>query len=86
MRGAEQRLQSLPLGSILERATVTYSSPGQYPALTLHAPFEVSGASFFVSGTTAHPFLARLRLEWTNRSLNPPLEVDHWVEVRGGIV
>jgi hypothetical protein len=38
-----------------------------------------------MSGTTAHPFLARLRLEWTNGSLNPPQEVDHWVEVRATV-
>ncbi|KAI0250987.1 hypothetical protein BJV78DRAFT_517407 [Lactifluus subvellereus] len=72
---------SLPLSSILERATVTYSSPSDSSTLTFHAPLEVSGPSFFVSGTTAHPFLARLRLEWTSGSLNPPLEVDHWVEL-----
>ena len=81
MHGAKQRQQSVPLSSILERASVTYLSPGHSPSLALCVPFEVSGTSFAASGTTAHPFLARLRLEWTNGSLNPPLEVDHWVEV-----
>ena len=42
----------------------------------------MSEPPFVASGTTAHPFLARVRLEWTSGSLNPPLEVDHWVEVR----
>jgi len=41
----------------------------------------VSEPPFVASGTTAHPFLARVRLEWTSGSLNPPLEVDHWVEL-----
>jgi hypothetical protein len=69
----------LPLGAILERATVTCLSPGTFP---IDGPIEVSGPPFFAGGTTAQPFLARLRLEWTSESLNPPLEVDHWVEVR----
>jgi len=69
---------SLPLGAILERATVTCLSPGPSP---IEGTLEMSGPPFFMSGTTAHPFLARLRLEWTNGSLNPPQEVDHWVEL-----
>jgi len=43
---------------------------------------EMSEPPFFAGGTTAQPFLARLKLEWTSGLLNPPLEVDHWVEVR----
>lgn len=68
----------MPLGAILDRASVTSLSPGTSP----DEPLEMSGPPFVASGTTAHPFLARVRLEWTSGSLNPPLEVDHWVEVR----
>jgi hypothetical protein len=68
----------LPLGAILDRASVTCLSPGTSP----DGPFEMSGPLFVASGTTAHPFIARLRLEWASGSLNPPSEVDHWVEVR----
>lgn len=69
----------MPLGAILERATVTCISPGTSP---IDGPIEMSGPPFFAGGTTPEPFLARLRLEWMSGSLNPPLEVDHWVEVR----
>ncbi|KAI9452441.1 hypothetical protein F5148DRAFT_502809 [Russula earlei] len=69
---------SLPISSILMRVAVTNLSPGTSP---LDAPLEMSNPPFFVGGTTAHPFLARLRFEWTSGSLNPPLEVDHWVEL-----
>ncbi|KAH9969895.1 hypothetical protein BC827DRAFT_1263053 [Russula dissimulans] len=69
---------SLPLSSILERVTVTCLSPGTFP---MDGPLEMSGPSFFTGGTTTYPFLARLRFEWTSGSLNPPLEIDHWVEL-----
>ncbi|KAI0301137.1 hypothetical protein B0F90DRAFT_1719527 [Multifurca ochricompacta] len=73
---------SLPLGAVLERATVTCLSSGASPSPALDVPLEVSGPPFFVGGTTAHPFLVRLRLEWASGSLNPPHEVEHWVEAR----
>ncbi|KAH9984963.1 hypothetical protein BJV77DRAFT_1071691 [Russula vinacea] len=69
---------SLPLGAILDRASVICLSPGTSP---VDGAFEMPGPPFVASGTTAHPFLARLRLQWTSGSLNPPLEVDHWVEL-----
>jgi hypothetical protein len=72
----------LPLDAILDRASVTCLSPGT----SSDGPLEMSGPPFVVSGTAAHPFLARLRLEWTSGSLNPPSEVDHWVEARSGII
>lgn len=72
----ESPTYSLPLGAILDRASVICLSPG-----TTSPDGPLSGPPFVVSGTTAHPFLARVRLEWTSGSLNPPLEVDHWVEL-----
>ncbi|KAI9443449.1 hypothetical protein H4582DRAFT_1924809 [Lactarius indigo] len=72
---------SLPLGAVLEHATITCLSPSPPPTRALDEPLEVSGPSFFACGTTSQPFLARLRFEWTSGSLNPPLEVEHWVEL-----
>ncbi|KAF8272820.1 hypothetical protein EI94DRAFT_1717507 [Lactarius quietus] len=73
---------SLPLGAILEHAIITCLSPSPPPTPALDEPLEVSGPPFFACGATSQPFLARLRFEWTNGSLNPPIEVEHWVEVR----
>jgi len=73
--------QSLPLGAVLEHATITCLSPSPPPTRALDEPLEVSGPPFFACGTTSQPFLARLRFEWTSGSLNPPLEVEHWVEL-----
>ncbi|KAI0264001.1 hypothetical protein BC834DRAFT_885036 [Gloeopeniophorella convolvens] len=72
---------SLPIGAILERATFTCASEGTSPTAALADPLVVSGPTFFASGTTAQPFLARIRFEWAGGSLNPPLEVEHWVEL-----
>jgi hypothetical protein len=81
-RSAEPGFQSLPLGAVLEHATITCLSPNPPPTRVLDEPLEVSGPPFFAYGTTSQPFLARLRFEWTSGSLNPPIEVEHWVEVR----
>ena len=81
-RGAEVGFQSLPLSAVLEHTTITCLSPSPPPTRVLDEPLEVSGPPFFACGTTSQPFLARLRLEWASGSLNPPLEVEHWVEVR----
>jgi hypothetical protein len=81
-RSAQPGFQSLPLGAVLERATFTCLSPNPPPTRALDKPLEVSGPPFFACGTTSQPFLARLRFEWTSGSLNPPIEVEHWVEVR----
>lgn len=72
---------SLPLGAVLEHATITCLSPNPPPTRVLDEPLEVSGPPFFAYGTTSQPFLARLRFEWTSGSLNPPIEVEHWVEL-----
>ncbi|KAI9465012.1 hypothetical protein BJY52DRAFT_1184056 [Lactarius psammicola] len=72
---------SLPLGAVLEHATITCLSPSPPPTRALDEPLEVSGPPFLACGTTSQPFLARLRFEWTSGSLNPPLEVEHWVEL-----
>lgn len=82
IRSAEVGFQSLPLGAVLERATISCSSPSPPPTRELDEPLEVSGPPFLACGTTSQPFLARLRFEWTSGSLNPPIEVEHWVEVR----
>ncbi|KAH9065190.1 hypothetical protein EDB87DRAFT_1679698 [Lactarius vividus] len=72
---------SLPLGAVLEHATITCLSPNPPPTRALDEPLKVSGPPFFACGTTSQPFLARLRFEWTSGSLNSPLEVEHWVEL-----
>ncbi|KAH9080267.1 hypothetical protein EDB83DRAFT_960416 [Lactarius deliciosus] len=72
---------SLPLGAVLEHATITCLSPNPPPTRALDEPLKVSGPPFFACGTTSQPFLARLRFQWTSGSLNSPLEVEHWVEL-----
>lgn len=44
-------------------------------------PLVINKPPFVVSNTTDRPFLARVTLVWAGEH-NPPMELEHWVEVR----
>ena len=53
------------------------------PPSTLAQPIVVDKPPFIVTSTTDRPFLARITFTWAGtEGQNPPMDVDHWVEVR----
>ncbi|GJE88777.1 hypothetical protein PsYK624_048630 [Phanerochaete sordida] len=71
---------SLPLNAILKRMTIR--SVTDPPPLPLLEPIVVDRPPFVVTSTTDKPFLARITFEWAGaEGQNPPLEVEHWVEL-----
>jgi hypothetical protein len=71
--------QSLHITSFLTKLTVTcITNP---PPSTLVSPRAVTAPPFAIVTTSDRPFLARLVLEYAG-SENPPMEIEHWVEVR----
>ena len=70
--------QSLHITTFIEKLTVTCLSD---PPSTLTNPITVTEPPFVVTSTTDRPFLARLTFTWTGGNANPPLELEHWVDV-----
>ena len=58
--------------------TVTCITNPPPPSFT--TPLSVTDPPFTVSGATDKPFLAKVKLSWAG-NLNPPMEVEHWVEL-----
>ncbi|KAI0754876.1 hypothetical protein C8Q80DRAFT_395020 [Daedaleopsis nitida] len=69
---------SLPISTVLSKITV--ASVTDPPPSTLAEPVVIDEPPFIVTSTTDRPFLARLTFIWAG-SMNPPTEVDHWVEL-----
>ena len=70
--------QSLHITTFLEKLTITCLSD---PPSTLVNPITATEPPFAVTSTTDRPFLARLTFTWTGGNANPPLELEHWVDV-----
>ncbi|KIP06229.1 hypothetical protein PHLGIDRAFT_468557 [Phlebiopsis gigantea 11061_1 CR5-6] len=71
---------SLPLNAFVTKMTVC--SVTHPPPSTLIQPIIVDKPPFVATSTTNKPFLARITFTFAgDENLNPPLDVEHWVEL-----
>ncbi|EIN12796.1 hypothetical protein PUNSTDRAFT_124482 [Punctularia strigosozonata HHB-11173 SS5] len=71
---------STHITSFLTRMTVTCLTDP--PPSTLLEPISLDNPPFAIVSSTDRPFLAKVTLTWTEpRTLNPPLDIEHWVEL-----